>query len=488
MPIANQLRDLLSGAVLLSVGQVAGYGLSFTRNLILARLLTKADFGLAAALSMAISLLELVGQMAFGKQMVQALEGEEPRFQAAAHALQLGVGLVSAVMVIAGSYPLAATFKVPDLTWAFASLAVIPLARGVMHLDLARFQRRYAFGPVVFCETVPQGLATAAAWPLAMWLADFRAVLVIMLGKEFLTLALSHILAKRPYRCEWQLHYAKQMLTFGWPLLLTGLVFFASQQGDQMLIGAAFPLADLGTYSIAFTISSLPFFIFGQIGSSLMLPILSRHQTNAVLFERHYRRCLELSTVGALLILCPLIIVGGDLVRLFYGAKYSGAGTLMAIFGSLVALRFFRWAPAVAAMSRADTKNHLISNIARACSFPLAALVIALGNPSLAEVASCGLAGEALAIMTSVLMVRRQQGIGLAVHARPILFLMGWITLGLALQQWIAEGAPVWQGAGAVVALWSIGVVVALLIFPGLVALYRQAVSDLRLPVLAVRK
>jgi hypothetical protein len=69
-----------------------------------------------------------------------------------------------------------------------------------------------------------------------------------------------------------------------------------------------------------------------------------------------------------------------------------------------------------------------------------------------------------------------------------MLFLMGWITLGLALQQWIAEGAPVWQGVGAVLALWSIGGVVALLIFPGLVTLYRQAASDLRFPVLAARK
>jgi len=475
----------LKGAALLSAGQVAGYGLSFVRNLILARLLTKADFGLVAALSMTMSLLELVSRMAFGKQIIQARDGDQPRFQAVSHAVQVAVGVISALLVIAGAYPMALTFAVPDLAWAFASLALVPLARGAMHLDLARVQRRFVYSPGVLSEIVPQGLATAVAWPLAVWLGDFRAVLWIMLGKELLTVAMSHLLAERPYRWAMEQRHVKQMLTFGWPLLLNGFVLFASQQGDQMVIGAIWSLADLGTYSIAFTLSSIPWFIFGQVGSSLMLPAMARHQDDPAQFEHHYCRCLELSVVVALVVLGPLVVAGDDLVRLLYGPKYSEVGTLMIVFGAMMAFRFFRWASAVAAMSRADTMNQLIGNIARAVSLPLALLVLAMGARNMASVAACGLAGEVLAVLVSVLRLRTRQGIGLIAHARPMLFLVGWIAVGAAAHQWVGS---IWLGGAAVLVLWSVGAVASLFLFPNLVPVYRQTLTELSIPMLFPRR
>jgi O-antigen/teichoic acid export membrane protein len=454
--------------------------------LILARVLTTADFGLVAALSMAMSLLELVSQMAFGKQIIQAREGDEPQYQAVGHAVQLTVGLVSAVLVIAGAYPMALAFGSPGLTWAFASLALVPLARGMMHLDLARQQRRFLYMPIVLSELVPQGMATVAAWPLAVWLGDFRAVLWIMLGKELLTFTMSHLLAESPYRLAWQRIQVKQMLVFGWPLLLNGYAMFASQQGDQMIIGAAFSLSDLGTYSIAFSLSSVPFFILGQVGSSLMLPMLSRHQDDPAGFERQYRRCLELSVVAALVLMGPLVVMGSDLVRLLYGPKYSGTGPLMVVFGAIVALRFFRFAPAIAAMSRSDTVNLFIGNIARAASLPLALMVVALGARNIAVVAACGLAGEALAILVSLLRIRKRQGISLAAHKKSILFLTGWITAGAAMHLWV-DGSSLWIGGGAVLALWSVGAVASFFLFPDLLFLYRQALSDIGTPIVPER-
>jgi len=466
----------------LSLGEIAVYGLSFARNLILARILTKTDFGLAAALSVGISLLELVGRMAFGKQIIQNREGNDPRFQSVAHSVQSIVGVASALLVLASAYPMAAVFGVPELAWAFASLALIPLARGTIHLDLMRLQRQYIFGPGLLMEVVPQGLATMAAWPLAVWMGDFRAVLWIMLGKELLTVAMSHLLAERPYKWAWDMNHVKQMLAFGWPLLFNGFVIFTSQQGDQMLIGTTFSLADLGSYSIAFSLSVVPFFIFGQVASSLMLPMLSRHQDDPGVFQRYYLRCVELSVLGGLLVLGPLVVAGEPVVRLLYGPKYSGVGTLMAVFGAIAALRFLRWAPAVAAMARADTINHLIGNIARAVSLPLALLLVALGVRDVVMVALCGMVGEILSILVSVVRVRMRQGIRLRVHTTAFLFLAGWIMVGATANRFLGDGSSIWQAGAAVLVLWSMGAVAASFLFPNLMILYRRTLADLHIP------
>jgi len=466
--------------VLLLVGQMVGFGLSFLRNLILARILTKADFGLAAALSLTMSLLELVSRMSFGLQIIQAPEGDDPIFQAVAHSAQMAVGVISAVLVLVGAYPFAIAFSVPNLTWAFVSLAIVPLTRGAMHLDMARLQRSYLYGSAVLCDVVPQGLATATAWPLALWLGDFRVVLWIMLGKEIATVALSHLLADRQYHCAWQRTTGIQMLSFGWPLLLNSFVMFASLQADQILIGANFSLADLGSYSIAFTITSIPFFIFGQVGSSLMLPIMAR-QEDSVQYERQYSHCLELSVLGSLFFLGPLVVAGGSIVRLLYGPKYSGIGWLMTVFGIIVALRLFRLAPSVASMARADTINELICNIARSASLPIALLVVAIGVNKMEAVAACGLAGEALAILISSLRIHKRQKINLAVHIRPLLFLLGWIALGVVMRMWSGCAPPIWVPAVETLVLWCMGAIASFYLFPEMRSIYRQLFESLSL-------
>jgi O-antigen/teichoic acid export membrane protein len=177
-------EKVVHGTLLLTGGQVASQALSFARNLILARLLTKADFGVAASLSVSLSLLELVSRMAFGMQIVQAPAGDEPEYQRVAHAVQAVVGTVSALLVVAAAWPMSASFHQPHLTWAFAAMAIVPLARGFVHLDLARVQRSLVYRPQVAAEFSSQLLATLAAWPLGVWLGDFRVVLWIMLGKE----------------------------------------------------------------------------------------------------------------------------------------------------------------------------------------------------------------------------------------------------------------------------------------------------------------
>src|SRR5947209_6157897 len=123
----SESKKLLRGTMVLTIGRVAGYGLSFLRNLILARVLAKADYGLAAVFAMATTLLEISGRMAFGIQIVQSKRGDTPGFQASAHVLQFLGGTISAVMIALMSLPLARLFGVPHAWWAFAFLAVVPL-------------------------------------------------------------------------------------------------------------------------------------------------------------------------------------------------------------------------------------------------------------------------------------------------------------------------------------------------------------------------
>jgi O-antigen/teichoic acid export membrane protein len=465
---------LLRGTLVLTLGRVASYGLSFIRNIILARMLGKADFGLAAIFAMTLSLLEFTGRMSFGQQIIQAKEGDSEPFQATSHAFQFVIAVVGAILMYALSHPLAQAFKVPQFAWAFAILALVPLARGFEHLDYFRQQRELNFLPSILCDLVPQALITLAAWPLTLWLKDFRVIVWLMIGKAVSGILMTHLLAKRSYRWAWQQDCVKSMWAFGWPLLLNGLVIFASQQSDQLLVGAFVSLNDLAAYALAFSLVSIPWFVFAQVGASLMLPILSRVQDDPEVFRQHYRDCMGYVAVGAVTMTLPLIIAGEQLVRFFYGDKYTGTGALMALLGASFAARFLRLVPSLASMARSDTINELYSNLARGLSLPLAAFVCLMGG-SVAWVAACALFAELIAVVVSVLRLRHRQGVPLGDTARAFIYVVGFLSAGLAL---VYFGLPHWNifpATASVMGMLALSLLVAWRAFPACVKGVKEA-------------
>ena len=81
------------------MGQVVGRSFSFIRNIIIARLISPNDFGIAATFVITVSLLEMISDLAAHRLLVQAKDGNEERFQETAHLLMVVRGAVNAVLL-----------------------------------------------------------------------------------------------------------------------------------------------------------------------------------------------------------------------------------------------------------------------------------------------------------------------------------------------------------------------------------------------------
>lgn len=458
-------KKIFRNTLVLTSGQVASYGLSFARNIILARILVKSDFALAALFGMTISLLEVAGRMSFGQQIIQSKDGDLELFQATSHVFQFVLSLVGAFLIVILSHPVANAFHVPQDAFAFGLLAVVPLARGFEHLDYCRQQRELKYIPAVLYDLIPQIIVTIATWPLAVWLGDFRVILWVMIARAILGLSMTHLLAKRSYRWIWTKGYVKGMWRFGWPLLLNGLLIFGSQQADQMLVGAYLSLNLLAGYALALSLVSTPWFIVAQVGSSIMLPILSRVQDDPIQFRRQYRLCVEFMSVGAVALTLPMIIAGEQIVVLLYGSKYAGTGTLMAILGTASAVRFFRFTPAIASMARADTLNQLYSNLCRCLSLPMAITVVFLKG-GVTTIATCALLAEILAAVISVIRLHKRQGVSLRDQFGAVVYFICFMGAGLGLSFLGTHRLGYWLVSIGISAILVMAMLIARIAFP----------------------
>lgn len=403
---------VVRGSLVVLAGQIISYGCSLGRNMILARLLTRADFGACAALGMMLGLFELTGKMGISRLLVQDKEGDTPGFVSSVHSVQAAVGLVSAIVMAAGSPLLAKLFKFEGPLWLLMTLGLVALLNGLQHMDVKRCERDLRFGPSMAVEAISQVLVTAAAWPLAKWLPDFRVFLVITLAKSALSCLATHVLAERPYRLRWDVEIISRAAAFGWPLVLTGFLMFGIFQGDQFIVATFYSLEDLAPYGAAASLVMVPGFLIGNVVGSVALPMLSQVQGDNGSFRNRYKALMATFTLASAMASGLMIIGSEAIMRLVYGPKYSGSGVLLAWLAASSAFRNLRIAPATAALSRADSRNSLVSNMGRSVAL-LPALAVALGGKPIWTIAACGMVGEFFACWVSFRRLEKRDGLPL---------------------------------------------------------------------------
>lgn len=459
------------------IGLVSSHGVvqlcAFARNLVIARLLSPADFGVTVLFTMTFSLLEMASNLGADKLLIQAEDGNEPRFQGCIHLIHACRGVWNAVCLLLLAGPISDLFNVPEARWAFRWLAFVPLMRGLTHHDPYRVQRDMRFRPIIIVDVTSSVLATLFAILFGLWLRDYSVMLWVLILQAFLCPLVSHLVAERPYRWAFDRRYARRLLSFGWPLLVNGLLLCVTNQGDRFVIGSAqrlFPgssydLTALGIYSVAFSLAAAPTWVIGGVGTSLFLPGLSHAQRSREEFERRYVAFARTVCVLAALSSIPVIVGGPWLVLFFYGPDYAVAGTFIGWLAATWALRIIRMAPTLAALAKGDTINALISNVVRSVAFVGVLLVIAFGQP-LTWVAACGFFGEVLATVVSLTRLDSKHGVPTGLCLKPAVVAgIGMGIAALARVSGISDNGWI-VALGTATALMVSVVLLMLLIFP----------------------
>jgi len=465
----------------LGTNQIIVQVCSFVRNIIIARMITPKDYGIAATFAMTYALLDMISNLAAEMLLIQAPDGNEPRFQQTAQLLQAFRGLINAALIFACAGPVARLFGIPETRWAFQCVALIPFLRAFTHLDVNRIQRGMRYGPSIRVDIATNLITTLACIPLAIWLRNYSAMLWVLVLQAAVYVIGTHVVAQRTYGWVWDRKYMARIFGFGWPLLINGFLMYVILQGDGVIIGASrrlfahshFTLTDLGMYSVAFSLTMAPTMLVANVSTSIFLPLLSRVQGRREQLARNYAICAEIVAFMAALIGIPFAIAGRPAITLIYGQKYAAAGEVIGWLAAMWAVRVVRVAPTLGAMASGDTRNAMLSNIARTLALPGVVAVAAAGL-GLKWIAVCGFGGELLALAVSVRRLQRREHLGIGKCIKPFAVAASATLMAVLLvPRWDVSAWPVAAIVSAVAALLTCAAM--LLVFPELRGYCRRA-------------
>lgn len=401
-------RRLLTGGAWLSAGNGLSSIFAFVRNIAIARLVSVEDFGVVVLLSLTLSVIETVSNLAVDRLLVQAPDGDDPQLQATAHALQVARGVAGGLVVFFLATTIAALFNIPHAVWALQALSLVPVIRGLAHLDTVRLQREMHFKPTFWVVALPPALSLGLAVPLAYWLRDYSAMVWAMLAQVLAQAAITHVLASRPYRWAWNRATVIRILSFSWPLLANGLLMFAIFQGDNAVIAAAFTPDVVGWYGAAFMMAMAPAMLVTTVMQGLLLPPLSKCQHVPEEFNRRHQQTVQVSLATGLFVSVVFAVLGPELLVALFGTRYGSGTGVVILLGLAQGVRIAKAGQFVSSIALARTKDPLIANLARGAALLLAIGLVVRGYGPLA-VAASGVVGEVASYVIAVVLLSKRR-------------------------------------------------------------------------------
>jgi O-antigen/teichoic acid export membrane protein len=433
-------RKVAGQGALLFGGFAAAQSCSFLRNAIFGYALSKGDFGIAATITLALQMLDTLSDLGADRLLVQAKDGDEPRLMAVAHLTLVVRGLITAAILYTIAGPVAQFFGIAHAQSAFELVALVPLIRGVMHLDPRRYQRRLDNRAYMLVETLPQAMALGLAVPMLWLQAGYEVVVWIAIAQALMALALSHLLAERGYRLSADWPRLKRLIAFGWPIWLSAFPLIAVFQADRAIIGTLFGMETLAGFTAAFMVTMVPGLIVAKVGHALMLPLLAAVRNDTPRFLERARLLSESAALLAAGYLAIFIVAGGALLPLAFGPNYTGLGLIVGWLAVMWAIRMIQAVPGMALMAEGHTRPLLTAGMLRATSLLLALSSVPMGF-GLVGIAAAGVVGEVMSLVhVTAIVDQRRPGFARLFYTRALL-LVAAIALATVTAMLMPAGA-----------------------------------------------
>jgi O-antigen/teichoic acid export membrane protein len=399
--------SFLKAGSTLGIGYAGEHALLFLRVLLVARLLGPEYFGISVTFLLVVSTFTLISDLGIEKYLIQAREDDYEAARRTLATILLIRGVLMAVAIFIFADWIAQSFGNPQLGWFYACAAIIPLIEGFRHLDPIAQQRQMHFAPYVAMQLgglLPGVLLTVA---LAFATRNFAAIAYGAVATSIISVALSHFLARRPYRLGFDRSAASAVLVFGWPLLLNGIVIFLAMQGDRIVIGTLAGMRDLAGYAAVAALTAGISVFLARLCGNLFLPLLSEARGDPELYHTRSQTAGAAYLLLLSLILFPLATLGALVVYLLFGEAYQTPPLLATFLSILAAATVLRSWCVVISLSLGGTSDILAANLLRVPGLIAAFFAVTSGH-GIVAVAACMCAGDVAATILALFRVSRR--------------------------------------------------------------------------------
>lgn len=312
------------GGTLSLVAQVAQVLVQSVATIVLARLLTPADFGLVAMVTSITAIATGFADLGLTEATIQRRHISH-RQVSTLFWINTGMGLILTLITAAMAPVLAWFYKEPRLVGITLVISVSFLIGGLRGQHNALLKRQMRFTSVAIRDITAALVAVPVAVILAMKGFGYWAIVSLPLTLNTAQLLITWWMVKWRPGLPHHDPEVRSLVSFGGNVAASYVVFNWLRNADNVLIGWYWGAAPLGYYSRAFNLLTMALSQVTGPVSSVALPALSRVHSDPELFAKYYLRITNLIGWVVAGLFSFLFVAAKPIIVITLGPKWIAA-------------------------------------------------------------------------------------------------------------------------------------------------------------------
>lgn len=296
----------------------------FGYTAIMARLLSKDDFGLMAIAASFIAFGALFSEAGMGAALIQRKNISQKHRNAALQGSFIS-GIIVFLIFYFAAKPVSIFFNQPDLELIIQIVGVTIVLGSISSISVSLLQKHFRFKQTSLVLTISTltgfgagiflGLRGYGVWSLV------ASTVITSVLNTIVLLSLAPVqISFRFHRKEW-----RELFSFGSGIILLKINNFLSNQGLNLILGRTFQPAQLGVFERASQIKNLPGGYLGNVLDTVMFPAMSEIQDNKEKLFRIYQHALGIVNTILIPVSIYLIYFSKEVVLILLGDKWLDA-------------------------------------------------------------------------------------------------------------------------------------------------------------------
>lgn len=320
----------LSGFLYTAIGRYSNVLISILVDIFLSRILSPADYGIVAILTVVLALFQLFSDAGIGAAIIQhkeiSLDDLRVLFTFSfiiAIFLAVVFGLIGLPLSVFYHYTIYS-----KLTW-FLSLAVIFFA--LVAVPKAALLRQKRFKEVNYIAVLSGAFGGISGIVVAVLGGGVYALLVNTVVNSFVNFLCTAWMSQIGPTTKVNLQPVKKIYAFATNQLGFNIVNYIAHNLDSILIAKFMSASQLGNYNKAYRLILYPTSMFNGLVTPILLPVLAEHQSDVSVIRNVYLKLQHITALIAVPLSIFLFFSSESIVNVLYGKNWHAASFPFAI-------------------------------------------------------------------------------------------------------------------------------------------------------------
>jgi lipopolysaccharide exporter len=332
-------RATIHGTLWMYASFYSGRLVVFVSTIVLARLLSQEDYGVAGYALVFIAFLDVIGDLGIGAALIY--HRDDPDATYTGFWLNLGTGLGLFVLTWLAAPLVGEFYHDPRAIGVTRALAVVFPISALGNIHSMLLYKQLAFGRR-FLPSLVRNAGKGLIAILLAWLGfgPWSLIWGQVAGTVLSVAAFWWVVPWRPI-CRFSPPKVRPLLSYGSKMISLNFLSVLGSNMDYLFIGRQLGAAPLGVYTLAFRIPDLLISQACNVITSVAFPVYASLRDEPHLLKQNFLSTNRYLTILTVPIGVGLALVAGPIVLTFFTAKWADAIPVMPLIAAYAVIVSF---------------------------------------------------------------------------------------------------------------------------------------------------